>query len=53
MIHQLPLVMKRGTTLLYKIEICFLDKDFEHDIYELIKAFYPEAEIRMTYEAEE
>ena len=39
--------------ILYKIEICFLDKDFEHDIYELIKAFYPEAEIRMTYEAEE
>ena len=38
---------------MYKIEICFLDKDFEHDIYELIKAFYPEAEIRMTYEAEE
>ena len=38
---------------MYKIEICFLDKDFEHDIYELIKAFYPEAEIRMTYEEEE
>ena len=38
---------------MYKIEICFLDKDFEHDIYELIKAFYPEAEICMTYEAEE
>ncbi len=35
---------------MYKIEICFLDKDFEHDIYELIKAFYPEAEICMTYE---
>ena len=26
-----------------KITICFLDKTFEHDVYELIKAFYPEA----------
>ena len=38
---------------MYKIEICFLDKDFEHDIYELVKAFYPEAQICMTYEETE
>ena len=24
--------------------------DFEHDVYELIKAFYPEAEIHTLYE---
>lgn len=30
---------------MYKIGVLFLDRDFENDIYELIKAFYPEAEI--------
>ena len=30
---------------MYKIDILFLDREFEHDVYELIKAFYPEAEI--------
>lgn len=33
-----------------KISILFLDRDFEHDVYELIKAFYPGAEIRTSYE---
>lgn len=27
--------MKRGIIHLYKIDILFLDKEFEHDIYEL------------------
>ena len=33
-----------------KIQILFLDREFEHDIYELIKAFYPEAEFLISYE---
>lgn len=36
-----------------KIQILFLDREFEHDIYELIKAFYPEAEFCISYEEEE
>ncbi len=36
-----------------KIGILFLDRDFEHDVYELTKAFYPEGEIVRLYEAEE
>lgn len=35
---------------MYKIDILFLDREFEHDVYELIKAFYPEAEIHTSYE---
>ena len=34
----------------YNIDILFLDKEFEHDIYELIRAFYPESEITSSYE---
>ena len=33
-----------------KIGILFKNRDFEHDVYELIKAFYPEAEIHTLYE---
>lgn len=36
-----------------KIQILFLDREFEHDIYELIKAFYPGAEFHISYEEEE
>ncbi len=32
-----------------RIGILFLDREFEHDVYELIKAFYPEAEIHTSY----
>ena len=32
-----------------KIGICFLDTDFEHDIYELVRAFYPGKEIVSMY----
>lgn len=35
---------------MYKIGILFLDNKFEHDIYELTKAFYPESEIHSIYE---
>ena len=38
---------------MYKIGIVFLDTEFEHDVYELIKAFYPEAEIHTFYEETE
>lgn len=38
---------------MYKIGILFLDTEFEHDVYELIKAFYPEAEIHTAYERED
>ena len=36
-----------------KIGILLLDRDFEHDIYELIKAFYPEGDIHSLYEKDE
>ena len=42
--------MKRGIIHLCKIGILFKNRDFEHDVYELIKAFYPEAEIHTLYE---
>ena len=35
-----------------KIQIVYFDREFEHDIYELIKAFYPEAEYQVFYEEE-
>lgn len=35
---------------MYKIDILFLDKEFEHDIYELIRAFYPGSEITSSYD---
>ena len=38
---------------MYKIDILFLDREFEHDVYELIKAFYPEAEIHTLYDEAE
>ena len=37
---------------MFRIGILFLDREFEHDVYELIKAFYPEAEIHTSYEEE-
>ena len=39
-----------GIIHLCKIGILFENRDFEHDVYELIKAFYPEAEIHTLYE---
>ena len=38
MIHLQLSVTKRGTIHLCKIGILLLDRDFEHDIYELIKS---------------
>ena len=35
---------------MYKIGILFQNRDFEHDVYELIKAFYPGSEITSLYE---
>jgi len=35
---------------LCKIGIHFINREFEHDIYELIRAFYPEAVFTVTYE---
>ena len=35
-----------------KISILFSDREFEHDVYELIRAFYPEAEFLISYETE-
>lgn len=32
-----------------KIGIILLDREFEHDVYELIKAFYPDAEFIVSY----
>ena len=38
---------------MYKISIVFLDREFEHDIYELIRAFYPGCEIDISGEKAE
>nr|WP_243097324.1 hypothetical protein [Ruminococcus sp. AF46-10NS] len=35
---------------MYRIGILFQNRDFEHDVYELIKAFYPGNEITSLYE---
>ena len=32
------------------ISLCFNRKDFEYDVYSLIKAFYPGCEITSLYE---
>ena len=53
MMHLRPLDMKRGIIHLYKICILFSDTEFEHDVYELIRAFYPEAELQSLYEPSE
>ena len=50
MTHPQQLVTKRGIIHLYKIGILFQNRDFEHDVYELIKAFYPGNEIISLYE---
>ena len=38
---------------MYKIGILFQNRDFEHDVYELIKAFYPGNEIISLYEEDD
>ena len=53
MTHPQPLVTKRGIIHLYKIGILFQNRDFEHDVYELIKAFYPGNEITSLYEEDD
>ena len=53
MTHPQQLVTKRGIIHLYKIGILFQNRDFEHDVYELIKAFYPGNEIISLYEEDD
>lgn len=36
-----------------KIGICFNKKDFEYDVYSLVKAFYPQSEVTNFYAEEE
>lgn len=38
---------------MYKIGILFWNRDFENDIYELVKAFYPESGIHCMYQEPE
>ena len=45
--------MKRGTTPLRKISLSFNRKDFEYDVYSLIRAFEPGCEIVTWYEEEQ
>ena len=45
--------MKRGTIPLLNIGICFNRKDFEYDVYSLVKAFYPQSQVQMYYLGEE
>ena len=35
------------------IGICFNRKDFEYDVYSLVKAFYPQSQVQMYYLGEE
>ena len=53
MIQQQLSVMKRGIIPLYKIGILFLEREFEHDVYELIRAFYPESSLSSFYAEDE
>ena len=39
--------------MLNNIAIRFNKKDFEYDVYSLVKAFYPHAQVTMFYEEEE
>ena len=45
--------MKRGTILLLSIGICYNKKDFEYDVYSLVRAFYPQSQVTMYYVDEE
>lgn len=45
--------MKRGTIPLCKIGVRFNEKNFEYDVYSLIKAFYPGREVHICYEQDE
>ena len=38
---------------MYKIGILFLEREFEHDVYELIRAFYPESSLSSFYAEDE
>ena len=38
---------------MYKIGILFLEREFEHDVYELIRAFYPEGSLSSFYAEDE
>ena len=39
--------------MLNNIAIRFNKKDFEYDVYSLVKAFYPQAQVTMFYEGAE
>lgn len=45
--------MKRGTIPLLNIGICFNRKNFEYDVYSLVRAFYPQSQVQMYYLGEE
>jgi len=45
--------MKRGIIPLLKAGIYFSNKDFEYDVYSLVRAFYPRSEVQMYYSDEE
>ena len=45
--------MKRGIIHLRKIAIKFNKKDFEYDVYSLVRAFYPSSTAKMYYHGEE
>ena len=45
--------MKRGTILLLNIGICYNKKDFEYDVYSLVRAFYPQSQVTTYYVDEE
>ena len=52
MVARQQLATKRGIIPLREIGIVFNKKDFEYDMYSLVRAFYPESVIQMYYQGE-
>ena len=53
MVTRRRLDMKRGIIHLREIGIEFSGKDFEYDVYNLVRAFYPASNVQMSYAGEE
>ncbi len=52
MTQRQQLDMKRGIIRLCEILICFSEKDFEYDVYSLVRAFYPNNDAVISYDRE-
>ena len=45
--------MKRGIIPLHKIKLEFTRKNFEYDVYSLVRAFFPSCDVQTSYRGEE